>query len=58
MSNYKSMMIPLMMEVEGVSRTLFFCPELKRLVAQEDFIKRSSGPTYSPNIYAALDTTD
>jgi hypothetical protein len=33
--------IPLMMEVEMVSETLGFYPQLTQLVAQEDFIKFS-----------------
>jgi hypothetical protein len=32
-----------MMEVEKVSEVLGFCPELTRLVAREDFIKKEKG---------------
>jgi hypothetical protein len=39
---FDKIIIPLIMEAEKVSETLGFCPELKRLVAREDFIDFSS----------------
>jgi hypothetical protein len=37
-SSIRGVMTPLMMEVDRVSKTLGFCPEVTQLVAQEDCI--------------------
>jgi hypothetical protein len=43
------------MEAEKVSETFGFCPELTRLVAQEDFIEFSRHESFKSYVYTSLE---